>query len=535
MQSVSDSGLFPPCPAPFNLADHVLYQRAPGCTADVEALALCVLAPHVQPNDATPDDLREPQSRELTYGALRAAVRGVGTGLLAQGLTPGDRVLLRLGNTPIFPIAYLAAIAVGLVPVPTSAQLTEPEVARIIDDLSPAAILRDPGIASAPHPREIERDSLEAMQRSAPPENQFQMQLGDPDRPAYIVYTSGTGGNPRAVVHAHRAIWARQMMIRHWYDLRPTDRLLHAGAFNWTFTLGTGLMDPWSLGATALIPEDGTPIAALPDLLRQYDASLFAAAPGVYRKLLQQDQTLHLPALRYGLCAGEKLSSQVARDWRTATGTALYEAFGMSECSTFISADPARRRDPEQTGDTLGWPQPGRRLAILDSDGSPVPRNTSGVIAIDRRDPGLMLGYYNAATATEDRYQGAWFLTGDLGEMTEDGQIRYLGRNDDMMNAGGYRVSPLEVEAALATHPDLEQVAVASVEVKPDTHIIVAFYTSAKDVTDEALSAFAKDRLARYKQPRAYLRLDALPSGANGKLLRRALPDCYIRHQRTPS
>ncbi|MFS4583292.1 class I adenylate-forming enzyme family protein [Phaeobacter sp. C3_T13_0] len=535
MQSLFDTGPYAPCPAPFNLADHVLYQRATNFPAASNASALSVLSPPSAPKPASSTGRPTAMSQDWTYGAVRAAVRGIGAGLLEHGLKPGDRVLLRLANTPIFPIAYLAAMAVGLIPVPSSSQLTEPEVARILDELSPAAVLRDPGIASAPHPHEIDRDSLETMQRSVPSEDRFQMQLCDPNRPAYIVYTSGTGGNPRAVVHAHRAIWARQMMIRHWYDLHPRDRLFHAGAFNWTFTLGTGLMDPWSIGATALIPEKGTAIAALPELLHEYGASLFAAAPGVYRKLLQSGQPLDLPALRHGLCAGEKLSRTLAEAWRSATGTQLYEAFGMSECSTFISADPARPRDPARASDTLGWPQPGRRVAILDPSGAPTPRNTSGTIAVDRRDPGLMLGYYNAPAATNARMQDDWFLTGDLGEMTDDGQIRYLGRNDDMMNAGGYRISPVEVEKILLAHQDIEQIAVASVEVKPDTHIIVAFYTGAKDVTAETLSTFAKSRLARYKQPRAYLRLDALPTGANGKLLRRALPDCYIRHQRTPS
>ncbi|APG46913.1 class I adenylate-forming enzyme family protein [Phaeobacter porticola] len=509
MQSLFDNGPFVPCPTPFNLAAHVLNQGAAGHLAEPKRPALSVLGPH--------------GSQDWAYTELRAAVRGTGTGLLAAGLEPGDRVLLRLGNTPIFPIAYLGAIAVGLVPIPTSAQLTEPEVRRMMDELSPAAVLRDDGIACPSHPREITGDSLRDMQ-SAPP---CDFAFGPPDRPAYIVYTSGTGGNPRAVVHAHRAIWARQMMIRHWYDLRPNDRLLHAGAFNWTFTLGTGLMDPWSLGATALIPEDGTAITALPALLKHHRASQFAAAPGVYRKMLLSDTSLDLPDLRHGLCAGEKLSETLATQWQMATGTRLYEAFGMSECSTFISATPGQ----VQTPGTLGRPQPGRRVAILGKNGQPVPRNMPGVIAVDRQDPGLMLGYHGAPDATDARIHNRWFLTGDQGEMTDDGQIRYLGRNDDMMNAGGYRVSPLEVETALAPHPDLIQIAVAAVEIKADTQIIVAFYTSAKDVSTEALFAFAKTRLARYKQPRAYQRLEVLPTGANGKLLRRALPDCYKGHQ----
>ncbi|MDE4174999.1 class I adenylate-forming enzyme family protein [Phaeobacter sp. PT47_59] len=497
MISIFDKGAFAPCPAPFNLAAHVLRPAVdhPG------KIALEVLG--------------QTASQIWSYADLEAAVRGTGTGLLEAGLQPGDIVLMRLGNTVDFPIAYLGAIAAGITPVPTSSQLTPPEIAKMVAELDVAAVLRDPAVASTEHPKEIPLEDLTAM-RSLPP---CDYQMGDPERLAYVVYTSGTSGKPRAVAHAHRAIWARQMMIRDWYDLSETDRLLHAGAFNWTFTLGTGLMDPWAMGATALIPEPETDPTAIPALLRQYQATIFAAAPGVYRKILSQNGDLSIPSLRHGLCAGEKLSQHLSEQWRQRSETALYEAYGMSECSTFISSSPAH----PARGDALGQPQPGRRVAILGPDG-PVPQGTEGTIAVHRSDPGLMLGYLNAPEETEARMQGEWFLTGDQGAMAVDGQVTYLGRADDMMNAGGFRVSPIEVETVLATHPDIAQVGVASVEVKADTHIIVAFYTGAHVIATEVLMDFASSRLARYKQPRAYVHLDALPTGANGKLLRRALP-----------
>ena len=134
-----------------------------------------------------------------------------------------------------------------------------------------------------------------------------------------------------------------------------------------------------------------------------------------------------------------------------------------------------------------------------------------------------MLGYYRAEGDTQARFMGDWFLTGDQGAMAVDGQITYLGRADDMMNAGGYRVSPLEVETALGTHPGLKQIGVTDVEIKSDARIIVAFYTGPGPVDEAALKAYAAERLARYKQPRAYVHLPELPAGANGKLLRRAL------------
>ncbi len=451
---------------------------------------------------------------QWSYAALETSIRGTGAGFLQLGLNPGDIVLMRLGNTVDFPIAYLGAIAAGLVPVPTSSQLTTPEVAQMIADLSPAVVLHDPSVATADHANTVSLETLRNM-RELPP---CDYDMGDPKRLGYVVYTSGTSGSPRAVAHAHRAIWARQMMVDGWYGLTPQDRLLHAGAFNWTYTLGTGLMDPWAIGATALIPRPGTPIEELPDLLALGQATIFAAAPGVYRKMLKSGVPLNLPHLRHGLSAGEKLSDALCTQWTTASGTALYEAYGMSECSTFISSSPAK----PARGQALGQPQEGRRVAIVDADG-PVPTGSEGTIAVHRSDPGLMLGYLNAPDEMAKRLMGDWFLTGDRGAMAIDGQITYLGRDDDMMNAGGYRVSPLEVEAALGGHPGIGQVGVTDVEVKTDARVIAAFYTSPQPLDATELQSYVQERLAPYKQPRAYVHLPALPTGANGKLLRRAL------------
>lgn len=501
MQAIFDQGDPAPCPHPFNMAAHVLRHAA----TTPDKVALSVIAP-----DGA-DDWR--------YDRLAAAVRGTGTGLLAAGFVPGDILLMRLGNTVDFPLAYLGAIAVGLVPVPTSSQLTAVEVAKMVAGLSPKGILRDPRVA-CPDDIDvpvIDTAALQAM-RDLPPCDDA---MSDPDRLAYIIYTSGTSGVQRAVMHAHRAIWARRMMHQGWYGLGPEDRLLHAGAFNWTYTLGTGLMDPWSVGATALIPAEGVPPEGLPQLLADHGATIFAAAPGVYRKMLSHHMKIDLPTLRHGLAAGEKLSDRVRLNWFEATGTAIYEAYGMSECSTFISGSPTHPATPG----ALGRPQDGRRVAILGPDG-PVGLGEEGTIAVSRRDPGLMLGYLGAPEETAAKMQGDWFLTGDQGMMDAAGQITYLGRADDMMNAGGFRVSPMEVEAALLAHPAIREVGVTDIEIKEDARIIAAFYVG--DLVDEvALKAFAETRLARYKQPRVYIRLDALPSGANGKILRRALKPMY--------
>jgi len=491
---------FIPCPAPFNMAAHVLAHA--DRLGDKVALAI----------------VSNKGAKRYHYAQIKSHVLAIARGFQNMGLVAGDRVLMRLGNCVEFPLTYLAALAVDMVPVPTSSQLTADEVQKIVDEVAPSVIVRSPDVACpATTCPVIDTAALQSFYTNPPAEFVF----GDPDRLGYIVYTSGTSGRPQAVMHAHRAIWARQMMIRDWYDLCETDRLLHAGAFNWTFTLGTGVMDPWTVGATALIPQAGTDASILPLLLKRFDATIFAAAPGVYRKALQGfPNNYSLPKLRHGLSAGEKLPPRTSASWAERTGTRVYEAFGMSECSTFISANPTR----PATTDVLGWPQRGRQVAIVDPDtGHPVTQGTEGVIAIHNTDTGLMLGYWNAPDATAEKFKGDWFLTGDFGVETPDGAIAYLGRRDDMMNAGGIRVSPIEVETQLLRHPDITSVAVTDIEIKPDTFIIVAFYTGSRELTHAEMTEFCKEALAQYKQPRAYVRLDALPTNPNGKISRKAL------------
>jgi acyl-coenzyme A synthetase/AMP-(fatty) acid ligase len=507
MPAIFDQGPPPPCPAPFNLAAYVLARAQE--LENQTALAVVISSGGAE---------------HWNYAQLEAAVLGTARGFLSEGLRPGDRLLMRLGNSVEFPICYLAALAVDIIPVPTSSLLTAPEVAQIAADIGPRLIVAEEDLAlpSAPPCPVLPVEAMRAMYDLP----QAAYAMGDPDRPGYITYTSGTSGAPRAVIHAHRAIWARRMMWDGWYGLTESDRLLHAGAFNWTYTLGTGLLDPWTRGATALIPGKDLTAEELGPLMQQHGATIFAAAPGIYRRLLRTELP-PLPALRHGLSAGEKLPDATRAAWEEATGTPVHEAFGMSECSTFISGSSSRPAPPG----TLGHPQDGRRVAVLGEDG-PVDFGEPGALGISNRDPGLMLGYWGAEEETRQRYQGEWFLTGDLVRMAQDGALTYLGRADDMLNAGGVRVSPIEVESALNAHPAIFESAAAEVTVKADTTVIAAFYVSKGPVETADLERFVAHRLALYKCPRIYARVQALPKGANGKLLRRRLRERYEETRR---
>lgn len=470
------------------------------------------------------DDVSARPSEIWSYAELEDAVLRTAGALRAMGLAEGDRVLIRLENTSAYAILYFGAIAAGLVALPASSRLTDHETLFLLED-SGATVM---ACASPPHKGEgksplfLTPDDIARMIREGPLIDYAPTRA---ETPAFLIYTSGTTANPKGVLHAQRAALGRRPMYQGWYGLTPEDRVLHAGAFNWTFTLGVGLTDPWANGATAIVYTGEKTPELWPRLIDKTGATLFAAVPGLFRQILKYaDLTpAAMPTLRHALMAGEAPPANLFEDWTAHTGRNLYQALGMSEISTYISTGPGVPRKPG----TVGKAQPGRHVAILSIDGAdePLPPGTEGLIAVHRSDPGLMLGYWNRPAEQAEVTRGDWFAGGDIGRMDAEGYIAHLGRNNEIMKALGYRVSPMEVEAVLATHPDIAEVACAEVAVRPDVHIVGAFVVlkSAAHPDAEGILAFAAERLAAYKCPREIRFVETLPRTANGKIKRSSL------------
>lgn len=462
-----------------------------------------------------------------TFAQVDDVVRAVAAGLLGLGLDPGDRVLLRMGNRAEFPFVFFGAIAAGLVAVPTSAQLTAQEAGHLLADSGARAVAVDPDLAlDVPDGvRVVTAETIDAWVAGG---DRAEHDLGDPDRPAFITYTSGTTGEPKGVTHAHRSAWGRRPMYRGWYGLREGDVMVHAGALNWTYTLGVGLTDPWANAATAIVhdgPRDGQ---VWPRIVRSHRATHLAAVPGVYRHLLRHGDpgTWGLSSLRAALVAGEALPSALWREWTEATDVPLHESLGMSEISTFVSTGP----DVPVRPGSPGRAQPGRRIAVLDperlADPTPLGPGEPGRLAVHRDDPGLMLGYWERPEETAEVLRGEWFVTSDLAQIDADGYLTYLGRSDDVMTAMGYRVSPVEVEDALSGTPGVGEVAVAALDVGDGVSLVCAWVVPTRDAPEdlpERVLARAAEELAPYKRPREVRRVDALPRTANGKVVRRDL------------
>lgn len=502
-----------PPPARFNMAAYCI-GRAAASAPDKPALVVI-------------EDPRKPPAEVWTYRALEDAVLRIAAALAAQGLPRGARIMIRLDNTSAYALLFFGAIAAGCVPLPASSQLTEREAQFLLEDSGAAALALAEHLGGGAIPagvRIVDAGDVRRMIHHGPRTAYADTAADDP---AFLIYTSGTTAHPKGVLHAHRSAWGRRPMYDGWYGISTADRVLHAGAFNWSYTLGTGLSDPWANGATAIVHTGPKDPALWPQLIAATGATIFAAVPSLYRQILKYGapERGSLGVLRHGLIAGETPPAGLFEEWVGRTGTVLYEALGMSEISTYISGSPTV---PRKAG-AIGKPQAGRSVVILpvESGTDPLPAGSEGLLAVHRSDPGLMLGYWNRPEEEAEALRGDWFIGGDLASMDADGDgyVTHHGRANELMNALGYRVSPLEVEAVLAQHPSVAEAACAEVRVRDDVTVIGAFIVTKEGAPRdaEAIHRFAADRLAAYKRPREIVFLDALPRTANGKVRRAEL------------
>jgi len=503
-------------PQMFNMTRYCL---APQTQRPADKIALVVIS---DPTDLEP-------AETWTYGALEDCALRIAAGLETLGLERGDRLVIRLDNTSDYALLFFGAIAGGFVPLPASAALSAREVSFFVANCGAKAIARNETLPVGELPADVlvlDENQVAALKTGPVRADYADTAANDP---AFLVYTSGTSTQPKGVLHAHRSAWGRRPMYQGWYGIGPDDRMLHAGAFNWTFTLGVGLTDPWANGATTVIYNGPRDVGVWPRIIEKHHITLFAAVPGVYRQILKycDFETGAMATLRHGLIAGERLPAGLAEDWSARTRTPFYEALGMSEISTYISSSPTV---PPRAG-AIGKAQEGRDIAILplEAGQGALPADEVGLIAIHRSDPGLMLGYWDRADEEAQVFRGDWFLTGDLGSRDADGYISHHGRADDLMNALGYRVSPNEIEQVLSAHPDIAEIAAAEIQVRPDLNVIGAFVVAREGASPspDSVRSFAEQRLASYKVPREYVFIDALPRNPNGKVLRSQLSQFY--------
>jgi acetyl-CoA synthetase len=467
----------------------------------------------------------------------------------------GDRVLIRLPNSLDYPIAFLGAMKMGAIAVPTSTLLTAEEVAYLAKDSGAKVLVCDAKawagmelqlIASLKDTPNLKHVLLSQTSESTTHAHLNVLSLENSlsvthkfdkahqtkaDDPAYLVYTSGTTGYPKGVLHAHRALLGRQPAAQYWFKYsddadakgnQKPDRIMHSGKFNWTYVLGSGLMDPLYLGKTVIVHEGKNDAQVWLDLIQKHQATIFIGVPTIYRQILQKTTATQaeIPSLRHYMSAGEHLSDEVLSQWHDRFGVDIYEAVGMSEFSYYLSQSQYRAIRPG----SAGFPQPGHNIKLLDPETlQEVPMGAEGMICVPDTDPGLFLSYWNLPDETEKYKHDNYFFTGDYAKYDADGYIWFLGRKDDIIKSFGYRVSPYEIERVYKGHPDVADCAAVAEELEKDK-VLVVLYVILKPIataTADDLVAFGKQHLAAYKAPKTVYLAHDFPRTKNGKILRK--------------
>lgn len=478
----------------------------------------------------------------VTFRELQETVNRLGNGFRSLGLGPGDRFLIRLSSCVEFYAAFLAGLKIGAVAIPTPQILRERELRHIVnvaevslavtsDSLAePIRALRDesPYLRSVACLNSDRADEIELSRLIAEGDSHLSVFETTPDDTAFILFSSGTTGVPKGIVHAHRGfnVYADNPCGKVGMALTSSDVVLHPHDPAWSYSLGCGFLFPLCEGAAIVSLENRIAPKDVLAAVERYGVTILGSVPTYYRAILSHDnveQGIDLTSLRHCLSAGEPLTTSTYHEWYQRIGVPILDHIGQSETSMFC----ANTVDGGVVPGSLGKPLPGFQVTVLNDQGRQVIGEV-GQLAIADDNPGLFCDYLGMPEKWEDSHKGGWYYTGDLARQDTDGNIWYVSRSDDLITTRGYLVSPKEVEDTLVDHPSVLEAAVVGV---PDDglgqavvgYIVVQPGVLPTTALADELIAFIRTQIAPFKAPREVVFRDELPKTPTGKILRRTL------------
>ncbi|WP_293750132.1 AMP-binding protein [Limnohabitans sp. Rim8] len=470
-----------------------------------------------------------------TYAQLQDKSKRIAQVLTQDmGLVPGNRILLRGGNSPMMAACLLGALKAGLVAVPTMPLLRAGELAQIIDKAQVSAALCDslladelqhcmtPGHAShvpclkqSVMFRSEAADGLEQrMQRHS---DAYTPHATNRDDVCLIAFTSGTTGKPKGTMHFHRDVLAMcDLFPRHILRMTENDVVCGTPPIAFTFGLGGLLAFPLRYGASTVLLEKHTPETLL-QTVAKYRATQCYTAPTLYRQMATMAGQYDLSSLKHPVSAGEALPDATRQLWKQATGIEMTDGIGGTEViHIYISSAGQQVR-----AGSIGQVVPGYVAQIVDDDMQPVPPGVVGRLAV-RGPTGCK---YLADPRQQDYVKNGWNLPGDTFVMDADGYFSYQARNDDMIISAGYNIAGPEVEGALLQHPAVAECGVVGMPDEERGHIVQAYVVLKPGHTgdaamEKALQEHVKKTIAPFKYPRKVVFMDVLPRTETGKLQR---------------
>jgi malonyl-CoA/methylmalonyl-CoA synthetase len=443
----------------------------------------------------------------LAHQTARAAGALAGYGVVA-----GDRVLWSCVASLDAITALLGALRLGAVVVPVNPSATRSELRYVAGDVDPAVC-----VVERPESTDwLRADAADVVVRT-PRELLSEGRAGDvpldaaaPGDDALIVYTSGTTGEPKGAVHTHASLLAGTLALQMAWGWQPDDRLILALPLFHVHGLCAGLFGTLAAGASAVVFERFVPeqvLDAVPS------STMFFGVPTMYHRLAESGRAGELSPLRLCVAGSAPLPADLWRRFDGDWGVPVLERYGMSETLLTLSNPLEGERRPG----SVGFPLPGVEAAIAEPDGV-------GIGELMVRGPSLCRGYWQRADASAAMWQDGWFATGDLASVAEDGYISIRGRRTELIITGGHNVYPAEVEAVLARHPSVGEIAVIGLPSAEWGESVTAFVVGLHGAPDlDALTLLATQELTSYKRPREFRVVDALPRNAMGKVVRRDL------------
>ena len=468
----------------------------------------------------------------LTYADTDERINRIAQVLTQNfGLVPGNRVLLRGGNSIGMALAWLGVVKAGLIAVATMPLLRAKELGEVIDKaqihfaLCDAALMAELNTAKAqtstlttivPFNLMNEAGSLAVL--AAQKDGDFKPCMSNADDVALIAFTSGTTGKPKAAVHTHRDVLAAcQAWPRHVLEATPDDIVMGSPPLAFTFGLGGLLLFPFAAGASSYFPSIAYTPEAMVKLINETRATIVYTAPTFYRQMAAFAKQLGIPTLRICVSAGEALPDATRQLWKDATGIEMLDGIGATEMfHIFISSKPGDVRRG-----AIGKVVPGYIAKVVNDEGIEVPHGTVGKLAVI----GPTSCKYLDDTRQSNYVKNGWNYPGDAFTQDADGYFFYQARDDDMIITSGYKVGGPEVEDALMQHPAVAECGVVGLPDDERGMIVKAFVVlkpdvGATDVSVKLLQDHVKSVLAPFKYPRQIEFVSKLPRTETGKLQR---------------
>ncbi|HEY4897135.1 MAG TPA: AMP-binding protein [Solirubrobacteraceae bacterium] len=471
---------------------------------------------------------RTGERREWSFGEVADRSARLAGALAARGIGRGDVVMTLIGNRPEWVLTMVACLRLGAVVLPCTEQLRAKDLRLRLDVARPALLVAD----------ERNREELEAARALGdgapaapvlyvPDEDLFAHSPAPPaelraEDPCLITFTSGTAGEPKAVLHAQRYLDGQRVQAGHWLGSRRGELVWCTASSGWSKSARNVFIAPWLTGAAALLHDARFDPDERLDVLERERVEVLCMAPTEYRVIAKRSELRAPPALRSMVAAGEALNPEVLRAWSEATGLEIRDGYGQTETGQLTGTPRGTAARPG----SMGLAMPGMTLTIED-----------GELVVDAASvPTFFLGYLDedvrreqdgSWTVHDRRAAGPW-LTGDRVRRDEDGWLYFEGRADDVIISAGYRIGPFEVESALVAHP---AVAEAAAVPAPDEErgAVVRAVVVLRDgyVGSDALAAELQEHVKRetapYKYPRVVDFVAELPKTASGKIKRAQL------------